>query len=113
MNESRKWVDLHPGKQHEFGTRVRLLGHARMNDGAVRLYYEEIPENMAIGAGARGFGGSAQFKEMIQESEQTKADGYVFDSRDYENVDMRLPGPMLEVEVKPKKPEKSGGKKEK
>lgn len=40
--ESPKWVDLYPGKQHEFGERVRIVGHARMNDNAVRLYYEPI-----------------------------------------------------------------------
>lgn len=39
---NQKWVDLFPGKQHEFGERIRVLGHARMNDGAVRLYYEVI-----------------------------------------------------------------------
>ncbi len=44
MTETRKWIDLYPGKTHEFGTRVRILGHARMNDNAVRLYYEEIVE---------------------------------------------------------------------
>lgn len=47
-----KWVDLYPGKQHEFGERIRVLGHARMNDGAVRLYYETI-EKPATAAEAK------------------------------------------------------------
>ncbi len=59
MSETRKWVDLYPGKTHEFGTRVRILGHARMNDNAVRLYYEEI-ESVQLGPA-----------HMVQEAEQT------------------------------------------
>ncbi len=59
MSETRKWVDLYPGKTHEFGTRVRILGHARMNDNAVRLYYEEVTSQI----------GPASY--MVQEAEQT------------------------------------------
>jgi hypothetical protein len=58
MTESRKWIDLYPGETHEFGTRVRI-GHARMNDNAVRLYYEEI-EAVQLGP-----------THMVQEAEQT------------------------------------------
>ncbi len=84
MSETRKWVDLYPGKQHEFGTRVRLLGHARMNDGAVRLYYEEI-----------------ELTNLVD-----KADT---------GANRMLPGPMIQESEQTtiKKPEKSGGKKEK
>ncbi len=63
MSESRKWIDLYPGKTHEFGTRVRILGHARMNDNAVRLYYEEV---VAIEARAQIVGDDAKEEHASQ-----------------------------------------------
>ncbi len=70
MSETRKWVDLYPGKTHEFGTRVRVIGHARMNDNAVRLYYEEVhytAPNELAGQQLTPL----QQQQMIQEAEQT------------------------------------------
>lgn len=107
MSDEKKWVDLHPGKSHEFGTRVRVLGHARMNDGSVRLYYEEVSENLAVRRGPTEFGESAGIlgQQLSPMQQQMVMSGGSISSA-------QAQGQSLNAQAHPPK-EKSGSKKEK
>ncbi len=81
--ETLKFLDLKAGQELPRG-KVRSV--QLMTNGSVRVYYEAPTDDVAFEVKAPISGES----------------DYVFKSEDYENVDLRLPGPMLEVVDKPK-----------